>query len=301
MALTFNIREYEAMEKPVVTNTITYIGLQLSGTSATHYYLNPNIPETYHIKEQYQQLANTVPILNIDNQRHQNQEEEKHRNRFPLATLLEVNPQNYQRARFTSHATIYKISTQNKWYYERCTECKNQVIPGDPIPTCKNHRPQPTPTYSNQVNSLIKDCNELLAELSDKNPYHLPSALKELEVFPNTILPLPTLPVEHVEPEPVSPQLPKPVILTEPPSPALSRTANNQFDPQLNITNLSQESPTRLEQPEDPMKSQQEKEPADLPPLSTDMSTHIQALQSTPPQIENPTETRKGSKPSNPT
>ncbi|GKC73958.1 nucleic acid-binding, OB-fold protein, partial [Tanacetum coccineum] len=152
MALEFNVREYENMEKPVV--------IALSGTSATHYYLNPKIPETYHIKEQYQQLANTVPILNIDNQRHQNQEEEKHRNRFPLATLLEVNPQNYQRARFTSHATIYKISTQNKWYYERCTECKNQVIPGDPIPTCKNHGPQPTPTYRNYL--MLQQPSKLL-------------------------------------------------------------------------------------------------------------------------------------------
>ncbi|GJZ90441.1 hypothetical protein Tco_0662368 [Tanacetum coccineum] len=176
----------------------------------------------------------------------------------------------------------------------------------------------------NQVNSLIKDCNELLAELSDKNPYHLPSALKELEgtthifqfhfdtnntsrkkdfvldtVFTNTILPLPTPPNEHAEPEPVLTELPKPVMLTETPNPALSRTANNQL--QLNITSPSQQSPTRLGQPEDPMRSQQEKEPADLPPLSTDMSTHIQVLQSTSPKIENPTETHKGSQPSNPT
>ncbi|GJZ69210.1 DNA helicase [Tanacetum coccineum] len=51
--------------------------------------------------------------------------------------------------------------------------------------------------FSNQANSLIKDCNELLAELSDKNPYHLPPTLKELE---DTILPLPAPPVEHTEP-----------------------------------------------------------------------------------------------------
>nr|GEU49652.1 hypothetical protein [Tanacetum cinerariifolium] len=351
MELTFNITEYEAMEKPVII-AVTFCwvrhfnGLQLSGTSTSHYYLNPNIPKTYHIKEQYQQLGNTIPISNIHNQRHQNLKEEKYRNRFPLATLLEVNPQNYQRTRFTSHERIYKISTQNKWYYERCTTCRNQVIPGDPIPTCKNHRPQPTSTYSycfkaiigdgsgtipltcfsNQVNSLIKDCNELLAELFDKNPYNLPSALKELEgtthifqfhfdtnntsrkkdfvlhtVFTNTILSLPTPPIEHAEPKPISPELPKLVMLTETPSPALSRTVSNQFDPQLNITSPSQQSLTRLGQPEDPMRSQQEKEPADLPPLSTDMSTHIQVLQSTPPQIENPTEAHKGSKPSNPT
>ncbi|GKC51828.1 reverse transcriptase domain-containing protein [Tanacetum coccineum] len=57
MALTFDIREYESMEKPVVIAISSYWvrhfnGLQLSGTSATHYYLNPNMPETYHIKQQ---------------------------------------------------------------------------------------------------------------------------------------------------------------------------------------------------------------------------------------------------------
>nr|GEX94959.1 nucleic acid-binding, OB-fold protein [Tanacetum cinerariifolium] len=116
----------------------------------------------------------------------------------------------------------------------------------------------------NQLNSLIKDCNELLAELFEKNPYKLPSALKELEgtthifqfhfdtnstsrkkdfvldtVFTNTILPL-TPPVKHVEPKPISPELPKPIMLTETPIRALSRTASNQFDPQLNITTPSQ-------------------------------------------------------------
>ncbi|GJX68714.1 putative reverse transcriptase domain-containing protein [Tanacetum coccineum] len=72
------------------------LGLQLSGTSATHYYLNPNIHETYHIKERYQQATNTTPILNINNQRYEDLEQEKNRNRFLLATLLKVDPQNYQ-------------------------------------------------------------------------------------------------------------------------------------------------------------------------------------------------------------
>ncbi|GJQ94767.1 DNA helicase [Tanacetum coccineum] len=56
MAQQFDVREYEAMEKPVVIAVSScyinrYIGLQLSGTLATHYYLNPNIPETYQIKQ----------------------------------------------------------------------------------------------------------------------------------------------------------------------------------------------------------------------------------------------------------
>ncbi|GJZ85918.1 nucleic acid-binding, OB-fold protein [Tanacetum coccineum] len=83
MATNFNIQEYELMEKPVVIKVSsyrvrrfndlylqlepyeitllailpliedpTYAGIQLSGTSATHYYLDSKIPETYHIKQQ---------------------------------------------------------------------------------------------------------------------------------------------------------------------------------------------------------------------------------------------------------
>ncbi|GJY07523.1 DNA helicase [Tanacetum coccineum] len=132
MALNFNVQEYEAMEKPVVITVSScwvrrFNRIQLSGTSATHCYLNPNIPETYHIKQQYLKVADTIPILNIDHQRYQDLELEKNRNRFPLAVLFEIDPQNYQ------------------------------------------------------ANSLTRDCNELLAKLSDKDPYHLPYTLKDLE------------------------------------------------------------------------------------------------------------------------
>ncbi|GJZ83700.1 hypothetical protein Tco_0648873 [Tanacetum coccineum] len=35
--------------------------------------------------------------------------------------------------------------------------------------------------FSDEANSLTRDCNELLAEIIDKNPYQLPPSLKELE------------------------------------------------------------------------------------------------------------------------
>ncbi|GJY61564.1 DNA helicase [Tanacetum coccineum] len=321
-------------------------GLQLSGTSATHYYLNPNIPETYHIKEQCQQLNDATHILNIDNQRYEDLEQEKNRNRFPLATLLEVDPQNYQ---FTSDAIIYKISTQNKWYYEKCTACGKQVILGDPVPTCKNHGPQPTPTYSNQANSLIKDCNELLTELPKKNSYELPSTLKDLEgtarifqfhfdinntskrkdfvldiVFQKTILPLLAAPVQHATVERISAEQPKPVAPLETSSPASSTTGSNEFNPQENINDPSQQSPTTHPPPEHPTKVQQENQPTDLPALSTKEETYdvnlktnmstfdtqeaptdtpieFEPSQSTPSQIENPTEADKEKPPANTT
>ncbi|GKA46565.1 DNA helicase [Tanacetum coccineum] len=93
MAMNFNVQEYESMEKLVV---IVVSSCWLSGTSATQWHLSPNIPQTYQIKQLYQELADTKTILNIDNQRYEDLEQEKNGNQFPLAALLEVNPQNYQ-------------------------------------------------------------------------------------------------------------------------------------------------------------------------------------------------------------
>nr|GEX97786.1 hypothetical protein [Tanacetum cinerariifolium] len=159
-----------------------------------------------------------------------------------------------------------RINTQKKRYYQRCATCGKQVIPGDPIPRCKNHGPQSTIVYSDQANSLTSDCNELLAELIDKYPYHLPSTLKELEdtthifqlhfdsestkrkrdcilyrVFKHQPLPLPAPPVEsvtlpstsHDQPE----QMPKP----KPASPALSTSTSNEPDiSEIDTENLEQ-------------------------------------------------------------
>ncbi|GJU84055.1 hypothetical protein Tco_1291601 [Tanacetum coccineum] len=142
MAMNFNVQEYESMENPVVIAVSScwvrrFNGLQLYGTSATYYHLSPNIPETYHIKQLYQELTGTQPILNIDNQRYEDLDQEKNRNQFPLVALFEIDSQKYQRVRFTSEATIYKINAQKKWYYKRCATCGKQVIQGDPLPRCK--------------------------------------------------------------------------------------------------------------------------------------------------------------------
>ncbi|GJZ43803.1 DNA helicase [Tanacetum coccineum] len=52
---------------------------------------------------------------------------------------------------------------------------KNPVLAGDGSGTIS------LTCFSNEANSLVKDCSELLNELPDKNPYQLPSTLKELE------------------------------------------------------------------------------------------------------------------------
>nr|GEV22944.1 nucleic acid-binding, OB-fold protein [Tanacetum cinerariifolium] len=120
--------------------------------------------------------------------------------------------------------------------------------------------------FSDQANSLTSDCNELLAEFIDKDPYHLPSTLKEFEdttrifqfhfnsestkrkrdfvldrVFKHQSLPLPGPPVKsdtlpstsYGQPE----QIPEP----KPASPALSTTASNERDiSKIDMENLEQ-------------------------------------------------------------
>nr|GEX70653.1 hypothetical protein [Tanacetum cinerariifolium] len=207
MAVNFNLQEYEALERLVVIAVSScwvrrYHGLQLSSTSTTHYYLNPNIPETFHIKQVHQQLPEPQVMLNIENQRYENPEEEMTRNRFPLATIFDLDPQNYEGVRFTSEATIYKINTQKKWYYQRCTSCKLQVIPGDPFPTCKNHGPQPTPVYSGSSSrrrDLVLD-----------------------RVLESTVLPLPAPPPQVIPLEPIIEEQPRASQVLEPTAATIS-------------------------------------------------------------------------------
>nr|GEU79379.1 hypothetical protein [Tanacetum cinerariifolium] len=53
------------------------IVLQLLGTPTTHYYLNPEIPETYQILNTYKENPDTKPVIDIQRQWHQDRELEK--------------------------------------------------------------------------------------------------------------------------------------------------------------------------------------------------------------------------------
>nr|GEV37712.1 DNA helicase [Tanacetum cinerariifolium] len=81
MAANFDKRGYHLMEKPVVIAVSScyinrYHGLQLSGTSATHYYLNPNIKPKHSKNKPTQRIAmvndgsTTTPITCFSDQAH---------------------------------------------------------------------------------------------------------------------------------------------------------------------------------------------------------------------------------------
>nr|GEV31352.1 nucleic acid-binding, OB-fold protein [Tanacetum cinerariifolium] len=70
----FDMAAYAKMPKPVVIAvsstwaTRRYGGLQLTATPATHYYLNPNIPEANYILNVYAEFINPLEALQIQRQ-----------------------------------------------------------------------------------------------------------------------------------------------------------------------------------------------------------------------------------------
>ncbi|GJW22093.1 DNA helicase [Tanacetum coccineum] len=109
--------------------------------------------------------------------------------------------------------------------------------------------------FGDLPNSLARDCNELLAKITDKDPYRIPQSLKQLEgtthtfqfhfdtwstskrldfildiVFKNPTLSLPAPPPQKLT-DP-APNIVEPLHIqpAEPPSPVLSTTSRNQLE-----------------------------------------------------------------------
>ncbi|GKA49602.1 DNA helicase [Tanacetum coccineum] len=90
METDFDMHTYNSLPKLVVIAVSScwvsrYNGLQLPGTSTTHYYLNPDIPEMYHIKHQHEQSTSTTPFLTINNQRYDGPKFGKNKEPFPTS------------------------------------------------------------------------------------------------------------------------------------------------------------------------------------------------------------------------
>ncbi|GJR38228.1 hypothetical protein Tco_1213912 [Tanacetum coccineum] len=87
-AENFDMVTYAAMEKPVV--------IVVSSTWVT---------------KRYGDFINPVHTLQVQRQRCSTEQEEQMRNRYSLESLLNINPQHYQRIKFTTEATFVEISS----------------------------------------------------------------------------------------------------------------------------------------------------------------------------------------------
>ncbi|GJW13768.1 nucleic acid-binding, OB-fold protein [Tanacetum coccineum] len=161
MAKGFNKREFELMARPVIfavssCKVSEYNNrLKLLETSATHYYFNPEIPELEDLQTQFVERFNLHPPLEISKTKFEDPIKEKDRNRYPLSTLLQQNPDTYRGVRFTASITVVGINTARDWYYKSCSKCPQKIEDGDETSICPDHGPQPILAHRNCTTSKL--------------------------------------------------------------------------------------------------------------------------------------------------
>ncbi|PWA36733.1 nucleic acid-binding, OB-fold protein [Artemisia annua] len=216
----FSEDEYGQMKQPVILAVsscylkryaelhLTYVfvfnctgQIQLSATSATRYYFNPDVQETKELLAAYNEANATGPQLEVQTERLTNWEDERNRNRVPLATLLQTDPKTQQRVLFTQDAMILQVDTTHDWYYQKCDECGGKLRYGYLHGQCHQYGTEPKPQnsycfrivitdgtgnalmscFTPQTDGLIKDVNTLLQEVDNKDPQAIPAAILALQ------------------------------------------------------------------------------------------------------------------------
>ncbi|GKD94438.1 hypothetical protein Tco_1374275, partial [Tanacetum coccineum] len=92
-------------------------------------------------------FINPIAALEIQRQPCATDEQEQMQNQYSVESLLNVNPQHYQRVRFTTEATIIQVNATRGWYYKKCIACNMKVIVESSDPQYADHGPQPTTNY----------------------------------------------------------------------------------------------------------------------------------------------------------
>ncbi|PWA45825.1 hypothetical protein CTI12_AA514160 [Artemisia annua] len=181
-------RKWTAMKVPSRVPTTFSCQLQLSATSATSYYFNPGVEETGDLLAAYKNTNTVAPQLVVQTERLTDWEQERSRNRVPLGTLLQIDPNTQQRVLFTQDATILRIDTGHEWYYQKCDECGGKLRYGYVHCQCHQYGKTPNPenryTHFSKYNSraiLLANSQARDNEVEDKDPTNIPKALLALQ------------------------------------------------------------------------------------------------------------------------
>ncbi|GJS68778.1 nucleic acid-binding, OB-fold protein [Tanacetum coccineum] len=140
MANHFYQADIKNMEQPVIIAVSScraskYRDYQLSASSATYYYLNPNIPEAAKSRVVFKARYEDSPPLIICKLPYQDVQQEKTRNRFPLKMIMEQNPNNYKGYITDTTATTlvtFFSPAADKAAEHPCTELVEKYKPVDP-------------------------------------------------------------------------------------------------------------------------------------------------------------------------
>ncbi|GJX81634.1 hypothetical protein Tco_0331115 [Tanacetum coccineum] len=146
----------------------------------------------------------------------------KNRNRFPLAVLLKVDPQDYQRVKFTSEATVYKINMQKNGTTKDVQLAESMSYKETPLPDTKTMGPKP-PQYLEGTTHTFQFHFDT-GGTSKRSDFVLG------KVFRNATLSLPAQPPQKSTHPAPSEEEPEHIQMAKPSSLALLTTASNQPD-----------------------------------------------------------------------
>ncbi|PWA42436.1 serine/threonine/dual specificity protein kinase, catalytic domain-containing protein [Artemisia annua] len=192
----FKEDEYAKMNEPVILAVSscylkTFGGqMQLSATSATSYYFNPPVEEAAELLAAYNTKNTQVPRIEVHSEKLNDWEQEKTRNRVPLATLLQIDPNTQQRVLFTQDVLILQVDTTHDWYYQKCDECGGKLDYGFAKPTGKG-----PPTL---ILQKVMDHPPSMLEAPTEGPSSQPTLLQAVET-PSQSSPPPATPVTTQE------------------------------------------------------------------------------------------------------
>ncbi|PWA49983.1 hypothetical protein CTI12_AA480530 [Artemisia annua] len=128
-------------------------------------------------KYSYNQLNIGVPQLEVQTDKFTNWEEERNRNRVPLATLLQIDPKTQQLMSpmigTTKNVTSAAGSLHMDTYMANATSMEQNLIlkTANALMSC----------FTPQTDGLIKDVNTLLQEVENKDPSTIPPAILALQ------------------------------------------------------------------------------------------------------------------------
>ncbi|XP_071700026.1 uncharacterized protein [Rutidosis leptorrhynchoides] len=212
MARNFNMEAYKLLQPPVIIAVTacwvkdnTYNGnLQLSGTSGTHYFFNPDITEYHESIHLYREKIEKKPLLIADRLRNEDDEERQPN----LAELMEYDPITQQGRLYTCKGTIGYIMTNKDWFYYGCPSCRKVLRGTLPDLYCRKHDTKGEyitsycfkatfaddsgtaifTFFSDAANDLVgTDCKTLVTTMGHDDKREIPPEIRQLQGTQHTL------------------------------------------------------------------------------------------------------------------
>ncbi|MFS8023522.1 putative nucleic acid-binding, replication factor A [Helianthus anomalus] len=120
-----------------------YYDLQLTSTSATHVYLNPDV--------------NICKTIALTFKARYNDASTNQRNNITLAQLLELNPTQQSNKTFTCLGSITEFIQGKSWYYKGCKKCNKKLDAKGSALACINHPEEKDPKFVYCVSAILAD------------------------------------------------------------------------------------------------------------------------------------------------